>query len=43
MLVREGSQPIKTELWLVTRLDMRAAWQRDLADMLQAELARWPQ
>jgi DNA-binding transcriptional LysR family regulator len=42
MLVREGSQPIKTELWLVTRLDMRAAWQRDLADMLQAELARWP-
>lgn len=42
MLVREDSQSIKTELWLVTRLDMRAAWQRDLADMLQAELARWP-
>jgi DNA-binding transcriptional LysR family regulator len=43
VLVRENSQPIKTELWLVTRLDMRAAWQRELADMLKAELAGWPQ
>jgi DNA-binding transcriptional LysR family regulator len=31
-----------TQLWLVSRFDMHAAWQRDLADMLQAELARWP-
>jgi DNA-binding transcriptional LysR family regulator len=43
MLIRQDSQPIKTELWLVTRLDMRAAWQRELADMLKAELARWSQ
>jgi DNA-binding transcriptional LysR family regulator len=41
--VREDSQLMNTELWLVTRLDMRAPWQRDLADMLQAELARWLQ
>lgn len=43
MLVRKDSPAINTELWLVTRLDMRAEWQRDLADMLQAELARWLQ
>jgi DNA-binding transcriptional LysR family regulator len=30
-----------TELWLVSRFDMHAAWQRDLANMLQAELGRW--
>lgn len=34
---------VDTELWLVSRLDMHAAWQRDLAELLQAELARWPQ
>lgn len=33
---------VNTELWLVSRLDMRATWQRDLADMLQKELAHWP-
>jgi DNA-binding transcriptional LysR family regulator len=34
---------VNTELWLVSRFDMHAAWQRDLADMLQVELARWAQ
>lgn len=34
---------VDTQLWLVSRFDMHAAWQRDLADMLQAEMARWPQ
>lgn len=34
---------IDTELWLVSRFDMHAVWQRDLADLLQAELARWSQ
>ncbi|WP_439586900.1 LysR family transcriptional regulator [Hydrogenophaga sp.] len=34
---------VNTELWLVSRFDMHAAWQRDLADLLQLELARWPQ
>jgi len=34
---------VDTQLWLVSRFDMHATWQRDLADMLQAELARWPQ
>jgi DNA-binding transcriptional LysR family regulator len=41
-LVGDAGRSVNTELWLVSRLDMRAAWQRDLADMLQAELARWP-
>jgi DNA-binding transcriptional LysR family regulator len=27
-----------TELWMVSRLDLRAGWQRDLATMLQREL-----
>jgi len=33
---------VDTELWLVSRFDMHAAWQRDLADLLQAELGRFP-
>jgi len=40
VLVREDSPNVNTELWVISRLDMRAGWQRDLADMLQAELAR---
>lgn len=32
-----------TELWMVSRLDLRAGWQRDLASMLQRELAAWSQ
>ncbi len=34
---------VEAQLWLVSRFDMQALWQRDLANMLQAELARWPQ
>ncbi|WP_176317948.1 LysR family transcriptional regulator [Burkholderia vietnamiensis] len=35
-----GDTFVNTELWLVSRFDMHAAWQRDLAEMLQAELGR---
>lgn len=31
----------QAELWMISRFDLRAAWQRDLADMLQADLAQW--
>ena len=50
MLARdyEALQPIcpdrpdaRAELWMISRFDLRAAWQRDLADMLQADLAQW--
>ncbi|HBO81892.1 MAG TPA: hypothetical protein DD502_27565 [Cupriavidus sp.] len=33
----------ETELWLVSRFDLLAAWQRELADRLQEEMATWPQ
>jgi DNA-binding transcriptional LysR family regulator len=42
-LVAYEHMGVNTELWLVSRFDMHAAWQRDLANMLQAELARWSQ
>lgn len=32
---------VKTDLWMISRFDLRAGWQRDLADMLQDELSRW--
>lgn len=31
----------KAELWMVSRLDLRAGWQKDLAAMLQKELQAW--
>lgn len=40
-LVRENCPSVNTELWFVSRLDMRAQWQLDFADMLQAELVTW--
>lgn len=30
----------QAELWMISRFDLRAAWQRDLADMVATELAR---
>lgn len=33
---------VDTQLWLVSRFDMHAPWQRDLADLLAAEMAQWP-
>lgn len=43
-----GLQPLNprrsgatTEMWMISRFNLRAAWQRDLAGMLQAELTRW--
>lgn len=39
--VRADCPDIQTELWLVSRLDMRVQWQLDLADMLQAEVKTW--
>lgn len=32
---------IPTELWMISRFDLRADWQRDLAEMLQDELSSW--
>lgn len=44
----QGLQPLSpdltgvtTEMWMISRFDLRAAWQRDLAAMLHAELAQW--
>jgi DNA-binding transcriptional LysR family regulator len=34
---------VVTELWMVSRFDLRAAWQRDLATLLREEVNRWPQ
>lgn len=31
----------QAELWMISRFDLRAVWQRSLAEMLQAEVARW--
>lgn len=43
-----GLQPLNperasavTEMWMISRFDLRAAWQRDLANMLQVELTQW--
>ena len=40
-VIQDGGPTTTTELWMVSRFDFRAGWQRDLAAMLQAELARW--
>ncbi|MBN9425820.1 MAG: hypothetical protein J0H09_04870, partial [Burkholderiales bacterium] len=40
-VVNADRPDLNTELWMVSRLDLRTAWQRDMADMMQAEMARW--
>lgn len=32
---------VATELWMISRFDLRATWQLDLAKLLQDELFRW--
>lgn len=39
--VRPDWPGVTTELWLVSRLSLRADWQHDLYDLLHAEVARW--
>lgn len=34
---------VTTELWMISRFDLRAPWQLDLANLLQQELNRWMQ
>ncbi len=36
-----ASPATASELWMVSRLDLRAGWQKDLAVMLQKELRAW--
>jgi DNA-binding transcriptional LysR family regulator len=40
-IVHADRPDVNTELWMVSRLDLRSAWQRDLAEMMQAEMAGW--
>ncbi|MFB1635346.1 LysR family transcriptional regulator [Pseudomonas sp. AP-1] len=40
-LVQKDYSNVNTELWLVSRLDLRAKWQLDLAEMLQQEISTW--
>lgn len=42
-VIHEGDRGASLKLWLVSRFDLRAGWQRDLTAMLQAELSRWRQ
>lgn len=39
--VRPEWPAVTTELWLVSRLSLRADWQHDLYDLLHAEVSRW--
>lgn len=40
-IVHRDRPNVVTELWLVSRFDLRAGWQRDLAAMLQSDLSKW--
>lgn len=39
--VSDKQAEIQAELWMISRFDLRAAWQQDLAQLLQTELAGW--
>jgi DNA-binding transcriptional LysR family regulator len=41
--VHEDHPGARLKLWLVSRFDLRAGWQRDLTAMLETELASWRQ